>query len=90
LIYSFWLPLWCLQTFLTEKWLIFSLYWFHCFCSKLNVPWIFNLFFFFITFYYAPATIVGGHIVLPLSFRPSIRSSHLVCIVCPANSSYSF
>ena len=39
---------------------------------------------------YAPATIGRGHIVLPLSVRPSVRSSHLVCIVFPANSSYGF
>ena len=33
-----------------------------------------------------PRLLIGGHIVLPLS----VHSSHLVCIVCPANSSYSF
>jgi hypothetical protein len=38
---------------------------------------------------YAPATIdQGAYCFTPV--RPSVRSSHLVCIVCPANSSYSF
>ena len=72
LIYSFWLPLWCLQIFLTEKWLTFSLYWFHCFCCKLNIPWIFNLFFFFITFYYAPRDYCwGAYCFTPVI--PSVR-----------------
>ena len=36
-----------------------------------------------------PATIGrGAYCFTPL--RASVRSSHLVCIVCPANSSYSF
>ena len=42
-------------------------------------------------YFYAPATIGrgGGEGILFYPY-PSVRSSHLVCIVCPANSSYSF
>jgi hypothetical protein len=46
-----------------------------------------------LSIFYAPATIGrGAYCFTPVrpSVRPSVCSSHLICIVCPANSSYGF